>query len=51
MNLLATSPHPPRRVAVVGAGFFSQFHLEGWAQLDGVQVVGLCDPDLSLIHI
>lgn len=40
-----TSPHQPRRIAVVGAGFFSQFHLEGWAQLDGVQVVGLCDPD------
>ncbi len=45
MSLLANSPPQPRRVAVVGAGFFSQFHLEGWAQLDGVQVVGLCDPD------
>ncbi len=45
MRQAAVSPSQLRRVAVVGAGFFSQFHLEGWAQLDGVQVVGLCDPD------
>lgn len=35
----------PRRVAVVGAGFFSQFHLEGWRQQPGVELVGLCDAD------
>ena len=27
------APAPRRRVAVVGAGYFSQFHLEGWAGL------------------
>lgn len=32
---------------MVGAGFFSQFHLAGWAQLPGVQVVALCDSDTS----
>jgi D-apiose dehydrogenase len=44
-----TTPHSPsatpRRIAVVGAGYFSQFHLEGWAHLKGVQVVALCDSD------
>ncbi len=34
-----------RRVAVVGAGFFSQFHLDGWAAMAEVDVVGLCDAD------
>lgn len=36
-----------QRIAVVGAGFFSQFHLEGWQQLPGVELVGLCDADLE----
>ena len=34
-----------KRIAVVGAGFFSQFHLEGWRQLPHVELVGLCDSD------
>jgi predicted dehydrogenase len=34
-----------KRIAVVGAGFFSQFHLEGWSQLPGAELVGLCDSD------
>lgn len=36
-----------RRVAVVGAGFFCQFHLDGWASMDNVEVVGLCDLDVG----
>lgn len=32
------------RIAVVGAGYFSAFHLEGW-QACGAQVVALCDLD------
>lgn len=32
------------RVAVVGAGYFAQFHLEGWRDA-GAQVLGLCDLD------
>ena len=32
------------RIAVVGAGYYAQFHLEGWRGLDA-QVVGLCDTD------
>lgn len=31
------------RVAVVGAGYFSQFHLRAWQALPGVELVGLCD--------
>ncbi|MDP1740152.1 Gfo/Idh/MocA family protein [Polaromonas sp.] len=43
--LRASGLTTPQRVAVVGAGFFSQFHLEGWRQLPGVELVGLCDAD------
>ena len=45
-EVIATGqPAQRRRVAVVGAGFFSQFHLEGWAGMADVEVVGLCDGD------
>lgn len=33
------------RVAVVGAGYFSQFHLDAWAAMADVELVGLCDTD------
>jgi D-apiose dehydrogenase len=39
--------HKPRRIAVVGTGFFSQFHLQGWLGLPGIEVVGLCDLDIN----
>ncbi|MBC7718545.1 MAG: Gfo/Idh/MocA family oxidoreductase [Chitinophagaceae bacterium] len=39
------SPVARKKIAVVGAGFFSQFHLDGWHQLPGVELVGLCDSD------
>ena len=29
------------RVAVVGAGYFGQFHYDAWARMDGCQLVGL----------
>lgn len=41
------NPKAPQRVAVIGAGFFSQFHLEGWRQLPGVELVALCDADTA----
>ncbi len=34
----------PPRVAVIGAGYFAQFHLEGWRDA-GAQVAALCDVD------
>ncbi len=33
------------RVAVVGAGFFAQFHHEAWSRLDRADLVGICDLD------
>ena len=33
------------RGAVIGAGYFSQFHYDAWARLDGVEIVALCDVD------
>jgi len=47
MTALARPQQTPRRIAVVGAGFFSQFHLDGWTQIPGVEVVGLCDFDIA----
>ena len=34
------------RIAVVGAGYFAAFHLEGWAHC-GADLVGLCDLDAA----
>ena len=34
-----------QRVAIVGAGYFAAFHLEGW-QACGAEVVALCDIDM-----
>ena len=31
----------------MGAGFFSQFHLAGWAGVAAVEVIGVCDPDVE----
>lgn len=33
------------RVACLGAGYFSQFHLAGWHRIGGVDLVGICDHD------
>ena len=33
------------RVACLGLGYFSQFHLAGWQDLEGVEVVGVSDLD------
>jgi D-apiose dehydrogenase len=34
----------PARVVMIGAGYFSQFHARGWANIDSAQIVALCDP-------
>ena len=31
--------------AVIGCGFFAQNHLHGWADLDDVEIVAVCDVD------
>ncbi len=33
--------------AVIGAGYFSQFHYDAWSRMDGVEIVACCDQDES----
>ncbi|MGC4102961.1 Gfo/Idh/MocA family protein [Ferruginibacter sp.] len=33
------------KVGVIGAGHLGKFHLNNWAEIDGVQLVGFCDSD------
>ncbi len=35
------------RVAVIGAGYFSQFHAQGWTAIDQAALVGICDADVN----
>ncbi len=35
------------KVACLGAGYFSRFHIEAWHRIAGVQLVGVCDADRS----
>lgn len=37
----------PQRVLCIGAGYFSQFHLEAWNRIPEIEVVGLCDLNLE----
>lgn len=39
-----------KHVAVIGGGFFSQFHYDAWSRLD-VDVVGVCDLDISAAQV
>lgn len=35
------------RVAVIGAGYFSQFHIEGWHRNPDAELVGIADTDMG----
>ena len=37
----------PLRIACLGAGYFSQFHLESWARMSEAAPVASCDRDIS----
>lgn len=37
----------PLRGVVVGAGYFSQFHLDAWSRLDSVDITTICDLNLD----
>jgi len=50
MNPDTITPRRRWRVAVVGAGYFSQFHLQAWADMPDVDIVGLCDSDPERAH-
>lgn len=38
-----------RRVAGIGAGHFSRFHLEGWRSLANAEIVAWCDADAAKV--
>ncbi|MEM8554550.1 MAG: Gfo/Idh/MocA family oxidoreductase [Pseudomonadota bacterium] len=44
---MATETGRDIRVAMVGAGFFAQFHWDSWQRMERAQLVGVCDRDLS----
>src|SRR5687768_15950108 len=35
------------RGALIGCGFFAQNHLNAWAELEGVDIVAVCDLDVA----
>jgi len=39
------------RVCAIGIGFFSQFHLQGWSDIDGADLVGLCSRDAEALKV
>jgi predicted dehydrogenase len=42
-----TLPGTPLRVAIVGAGMISAYHLIAWSRVPDVEVVAVVDPDLD----
>lgn len=42
--MTATVSNRPLKVAIAGAGAISQYHLAGWKQMEGVDLVAICDP-------
>jgi predicted dehydrogenase len=35
------------KIACLGAGFFSQFHIDGWKRIENADIVGIADRDMS----
>ena len=40
----STSANGPLRVGLAGAGMISLYHMRGWQETDGADVVAVCDP-------
>lgn len=40
----------PLKVAVIGLGYFSRFHLSAWAGIEGVEIVGVTDLDATRVR-
>ena len=38
------------KVALIGCGFFAQNHIHAWQQIDGVELVALCDLDQTQLQ-
>lgn len=47
MNLPATPSRPELRTAIVGTGFIAEFHARGIANADGVELVAVCDSNVT----
>jgi predicted dehydrogenase len=41
----------PLKGAVIGCGFVSQFHLEGWKRVPGVEITAVCDTDPDRLEL
>ena len=44
---MAKTNEPVLRGGIVGCGFFSQFHIEGWQRVPGATLAAACDLDLA----
>lgn len=44
------SAAPPLRGALIGCGYVSQFHLEGWSRVPDARIVALCDRDRERVE-
>lgn len=45
MNMSVRMTSRPFRGALIGCGFFAQNHLHAWRNIDGADIVALCDAD------
>ncbi len=44
---MTKSSNVPLRGAVIGAGYFSQFHYDAWSRMNDVQLVACCDREVG----
>lgn len=45
---MAHTDETTARVAMVGAGYFSQFHMDAWGRMPRAQLAGVCDRNLEM---
>jgi D-apiose dehydrogenase len=45
-----SNPVKTRKGALIGCGFFSKNHLHAWQQLEGVEIVALCDANAQRLQ-
>ena len=45
--MTSTALAAPLRVAVIGAGYFAQFHHDAWRRIDRAELVAVADTDVA----
>src|ERR1700743_149634 len=50
-NATRASEGAPLRGALIGCGFFARNHLNAWRDLEGVEIVALCDADAGRLEV